>query len=65
MNPFKRAQVVMLPTNNTINALKGYTNKSLLFKYSPKYKSIPAEVKYVSYFHLYIVSDDEIKELPK
>ena len=62
MNQLKRAQVVMLPTNNTINVLKGYTNKSLLFKYSPEYKSTPAEIKYMSYFHLYIISDDEIKK---
>ena len=62
MNQFKREQVVMLPTNNTVNALKGYSDKSLLFKYSPEYKSIPAEIKFVSYFHLYIISDDEIKK---
>ena len=63
MEQFKRAKIIMLPTkNNTENVLKGYNDNSLLFKYAKEYKSIPAECDYVSFYHLYIISDDEIKE---
>jgi hypothetical protein len=62
MEQFKRAKVILLPTNDTINVLKGYKDKSLLFQYKEIYKTIEAEKSYVSNYHLYIISDDEIKE---
>lgn len=62
MEQFKRAKVVLLPSEKKIEALKGYSDNSLLFNYKKEYKDIPAEVEYVSFFHLYIISNDEIKE---
>ena len=62
MEQFKRAQVIILPTTNDVNALKGYSDNSLLFKYAKQYKAISAECNYVSFFHLYIISTDKIKE---
>lgn len=56
------AKVVMLATDNKINALKGYSDKSILFNYKEEYKTLQAEGEYTSYFHLYFTSNEEIKE---
>jgi len=61
MNQFKRVQVIILSTSNIVNSLKGYEDTSLLFKYQKEYKTIDAEKPYVCNYHLYIISDDEIK----
>lgn len=60
MNQFKRAQVIMLPTNNKSNILL-YHNPSgsiRLKKYNSSLSS--NEIRYTN--HIYIISDDEIKE---
>jgi len=62
MEQFKRVKVIMLPTENKINSLKGYKDNSLLFQFKERYRTIEAEKPYVSNYHLYIISDDEIKE---
>ena len=62
MEQFKRAKVVLLPTKNEVNSLRGYSDRSLLFKYSKEYKIIPAEKGFTKNFHLHITSDDKIKE---
>ena len=54
MSTFKKTKVVMLPTNKKTNIIN--TNKGLLYN-SNDYIG--------SNLHLYIISDDEIKELPK
>ena len=52
----------MLPIEKANNALKGYLDGSLLFNYQKEYKTIDAEKGFTGYYHLYILSDDEIKE---
>lgn len=59
---YKECGIVMLETTNVNNSLKGYLDKSLLFSYQKEYKTIPAEENFTGHFHLYITSDDEIKE---
>lgn len=56
MNQFKRAKVIMLPTNTISNIISGNkTNELILVKNSSK-------VNYGKSQHLYIISDDEIKD---
>lgn len=62
MNVKRKCKVVMFPTDEATNALRGYRDKSLLFNYNKEYHLIEAEKEYVSYYNLYIISDDEIKE---
>lgn len=64
MEQFKRAQVVLLPTEKRSNCLAGYNNKSLLFNFKPNYQytKVYLDSIYAEAFHLYIISDDEKKE---
>ena len=62
MSVKRKAKVVMLPTKKADNALKGYIDGSLLFKYQKEYKTIEAEKGFTGYYHLYLLSDDEIQE---
>ena len=59
MSNFKEAKVVMLPTKEKSDIFIGKTHSVLHYK-----NNIPDE-EFKSYQHLYIISDDEIKELPK
>ena len=63
MSTFKKAKVVMLPTNQQTKYLMVYSDVE-----KTKGKLILNGLKndeYKEYQHLYIISDDEIKELPK
>lgn len=62
MEQFKRAQVIKLPTENKVNALKGYNDNSLIFKHTANYKTIDAEEGFTKFFHLYVVIEEEIKD---
>ena len=63
MSVKRKAKVVMLPANEKANnAVKGYLDGSLLFYYQKEYKTIEAEKGFTGYYHLYILSDDGIKE---
>jgi len=57
MNQFKRAQVIMLPTENKQNAIWLDNSNYLLYNHF----LIKQKAK-GSFQHLYIISDDEIKE---
>ena len=64
MSTFKKAKVVMLPTNkpSKLGDLATYQGKSLakVIKEGVNLKNTT-----VQFWNLYIISDDEIKELPK
>ena len=64
MSTFKKAKVVMLPTNNPskLGNLVTYKGKSLakVIKEGVNLKNTT-----VQFWNIYIISDDEIKELPK
>ena len=63
MNQFKRAQVIMLPTENTSNiflAKKGLSKSKLIYHPTAAYKYYEKDRDCNQ--HLYIISDDEIKE---
>ena len=59
MEQLKRVKVVMISTNQKLNSLKGYLDKSLLFNYQKEYKTIEAEKGFTGHFHLYIISEDK------
>lgn len=63
MEKFKMKNVVILPTNEKVNSLKGYKDLSLIFYFKNSYvnngKSIEKELQH---FHLYITSDEDIKD---
>lgn len=63
MSVKRECGVVMLPTEKATNALKGYLDGNLLFNYQEEYKTIEAEKGFTGYYHLYIISDDKIKNL--
>jgi hypothetical protein len=55
--------VVLLSTNEKVNVLKGYKNRSLLFNFKSSYHNEGELIeRELAYFHLYITSDEEIKE---
>jgi|SRR6478735_6078187 len=58
----KKCKVVMLPTNEKANSLKGYLDLDLLFKFQKEYKTISAEKNITGHFHLYFLSDDKIEK---
>ena len=63
MSTFKKAKVVMLPTNQKTKYLMVYSDVGKI-----KGKLILNGLKndeYKEYQNFYIISDDEIKELPK
>ena len=63
MNQFKRVQVIMLPTlKESILFLNPTTNKFGLTKETSR-KIYPIEEYIKLGFHLYIISDDEIKKM--
>ena len=58
----KQCKVVMITTNgSTMGCLAGYSNWSLLFDFKESYGNT-IQLDEVSTFHLYIISDEEIKE---
>ena len=64
MEQFKKAKVVMLSTNETskIGNLATYQGRSLAKVIKEGVNPINTIVQF---WNLYIISDDEIKELPK
>jgi hypothetical protein len=65
MSTFKKCKAVMLPTNEKAqNCLVGYNDGSLLFQYKPNYYYTQEYLKSIQSlaYHLYILSDDEIKD---
>ena len=59
----RKCQVVMLATENKTNSLKGYKDASLLFPFRENYAANnPLIEKELCHYHLYILSDEEIKE---
>ena len=70
MSTFKKAKVVMLPTNekslNSVFSLRS-DKPYLMSEQNSPFKARIYDTKdlYHTYFNLYIISDDEIKELPK
>lgn len=58
----KTCPVILLPTKQTFNSLKGYLNGSLLFDFKEVYTTIPAEEGITGHFNMYILSDEDIKE---
>ena len=64
MSTFKKAKVVMLPTNEPsklgdLATYKGYSLAKVIKEgINPKDSTL-------QFWNLYIISDDEIKELPK
>ena len=64
----KRCKVVMLPTNEKTELIVNPSNNKLLFTKEIVSKVYPIhEYIKIGFIpnHLYIISDDEIKELPK
>ena len=59
----KKLQLVLIPKNYKINALLGYSDKSILFNrpYSKEYSENDLEKPMSSYFHLYAISDKKPK----
>ncbi len=57
-----KRQVVMLPTNDKANLFINNVNGKLLFDNDSTLHRVLPNGKYQ---HLYILSDEEIKELPK
>lgn len=60
----KQLQLVLLPTENKINALLGYSDKSILFNrpYSKEFSTEELDKILSSYFHLYAISNEIIKK---
>ena len=58
----KGLQLVMLPTENKVNALRGYADRSLLFRYQENYQILESEGNLTCYYYLYLISDEEIRE---
>ena len=58
----KGLQLVMLPTENKVNALRGFSDRSLLFRYQENYQILESEGNLTCYYYLYLLSDEEIRE---
>ena len=58
----KGLQLVMLPTENKVNALRGFSDRSLLFRYQENYQILESEGDLTCYYYLYLLSDEEIRE---
>lgn len=58
----KGLQLVILPTENKVNVLRGYADRSLLFRYQENYQILESEGDLTCYYYLYLLSDEEIKE---
>lgn len=53
----KGLQLVMLPTENKVNALRGYVDRSLLFRYQENYQILESEGDITCYYYLYLLGD--------
>lgn len=58
----KKTKVVMLPTNQKANICKDYSRNNQPLQYSKNGWSIYSEYEPFDYFHLYFISNEEIKE---
>lgn len=59
----KKCKVVVISANEKANSLKGYKDKSLISPFKNSYIDSNSKVEEeLSHFHLYIISDAEIKE---
>lgn len=60
---WNKAKAILLASNQEVNSLYGYKDKSLLFNYNKDgYNKLEAEKEFTQHFHLYIINDDVIKE---
>ena len=60
---WNKPKVILLASNQEVNSLYGYKDKSLLFNYNKDgYNKLEAEKEFTQHFHLYIINDDVIKE---
>jgi hypothetical protein len=58
---FGEKDIFILPTENKVNALRGYSDLSLLFNHKQNYAIIEAEKHLTSFFHLYLTDFSPIK----
>jgi len=60
---YNKCKAILIASNQEQNSLYGYKDKSLLFGYNKEgYNKLEAEKEFTQHYHLYIISEDEIKE---